>query len=438
MKKWYAWMLTLALLATMAMPVVAEEATSAVVEEATSAVTEQAALDWSALREQINAANEEKALVAEHGIVSYHETWYDEEYDESGDLEETLADTDEGFLVIIAYPENNFTRYYFADKVLIDDDGELLTEQTFYDDFDEFISWQVWDIAEDEVFLDSMQNEDGTTTYRTTSDDGQYRYEYTVGESMLLTRTRKVLIGEDGSETQVKLCEMNPDAEEYALPEDVAEAHRTMEVSNDIDVEMNSTDGSEMGVYIMIDALNDETNLVKEYGSLNIYMDVLDEDGNTQYTMTETMADTEYGKVMIAGVQGMDFHAYSFFDRTVVNKLGDIYAEEGEFADEDEFEATWQSQIPIPTESDMLFGIKSDDETGITIWRTKPVDGSAGEWYEYTTGDSMLIQEIMIYDGDEEGNTTPKVRITFENGGKVELPEEIKQAYLSYQPGEAA
>lgn len=184
------------------------------------------------------------------------------------------------------------------------------------------------------------------------------------------------------------------------------------------------TDGSETVLYIMLDAQNDEAADVEEYGclrSINTFVGPDGREGMSTYTLLQ---NSEFGRVMINSItpEPLFGATYSIGMHNYTSMFGSAERIEDVFySTEEEFNWYWEA-FHFPYGSlEVLNGVRQD-ENGNTYFLVKSNDGIS---FEFATGESMSVDEIRVYQKNENGDLALISLVHFETCDAVQIPESV-------------
>ena len=185
---------------------------------------------------------------------------------------------------------------------------------------------------------------------------------------------------------------------------------------------MEETDGSETLVLMMLDAMNDESALIRENGPLRVNWNYMDVSGEIDEEFYVTLIEGEYGHIAMYSTRfdGYDIHEYIIGEERMVDVGGAFKTRESGISRE-EWEWMWESYIFPYADFEMMHGMRQD-ENGYSYMLLRD---AAGDLYEHVLGKDMRILEIRQYSPDENGDMVYKMRVTFSHIDDWEIPDTV-------------
>ncbi len=197
---------------------------------------------------------------------------------------------------------------------------------------------------------------------------------------------------------------------------------------------MDSTDGSEQLVFMLLDSANDEQESIDRFGRLTTHMAFVDDNGKTVFVNSISQQVTDAGNVQIIYTSMYeDVTMYTTPYATVKwesGRIADITAGQ----DKESFDWTWESyRFPFATLT-RLMGTRGDG-----------AEGEASEYAYYLifneydnyvmefAAEGMAIEQLRIYmqNGDD---WVLSIVVTHEEGEALEIPEEVLRALKDAAP----
>ena len=176
------------------------------------------------------------------------------------------------------------------------------------------------------------------------------------------------------------------------------------------EVYFEQTDGSEMSLFMLMDAMNDEQAIVDEYGALVVHMDFVDETGEKASRIDNYLQMSDFGRMQIVqqGKGILAIKVYVVGGMVYSTMLGQLSVEQMQSAEE--FEQLWESYKFPYGPIDILHGVRQD-EAGNTYALVRSDDVYT---FEYVMTGEMEIREIRTYVNDEEGIPVLESIVTYE------------------------
>ncbi len=186
---------------------------------------------------------------------------------------------------------------------------------------------------------------------------------------------------------------------------------------------VDTTDGSEELLYMLLDSMNDEDMLVKEHGSVSLYTDFINESGDIDSTATIGMLMHDGERIMRMNIEDTipGVEILVMIDRTVMLMNGEIFSVSETSAEPELFEQAWEWYCFPWCSIETMHGIRQD-ENGFTYYLTAMPEGGL---CEYVTDSSIRIVDTRIYDIDENGDYRLSMRIHFTTGTEAPIPDNV-------------
>jgi len=196
---------------------------------------------------------------------------------------------------------------------------------------------------------------------------------------------------------------------------------------------MSETDGSENFIYAILDAMNDEATTVEEYGAMRMdqayYMEGQEVMRNQMLLQT-----CDYGRMTVtffedAPEEGILFTTANYNYMTMDGKLirSDPY-------EDMEFDWYWESfRFPYGRLQTMN-GVRQDEDGNSYFFITS----DETMCFEYAVTPEMIIEELRIYVGDENGDLVLVSVVKYSTCEAKEVPPEVLAAMAENEPPQAA
>lgn len=188
---------------------------------------------------------------------------------------------------------------------------------------------------------------------------------------------------------------------------------------------MDSTDGSEYMMYVMLDSANDEASDIAEYGALYITENqFLNDEGKPTAHIDISLQSTPYGTVMVASTKflWMEFTSYSIGTHT--------WSYDGETAsptdslEQDDYDFYIESYHFPYGSLETLNGVRQD-ANGYTYFLIK---SSEEMTFEFVIGSAMRIVQLRVYTLNDDGELALTSYVDYDVGPAQEIPQAVLDA----------
>ena len=165
------------------------------------------------------------------------------------------------------------------------------------------------------------------------------------------------------------------------------------------EVYFEQTDGSEDMVFMLLDSMNDEADMVEEHGSVTLVHRFVDENGECTFEFCITLLKCEYGNVMYTWSDDPEMSdAYISPYVAVTVKNGEVTDVSKNIDLTNNLDDYWGSFVFPYVTPQTLNGVRQDDD-GNTCYL---VTNTAGGRCEYVTGENMDLKETRLYEKEDD------------------------------------
>lgn len=184
------------------------------------------------------------------------------------------------------------------------------------------------------------------------------------------------------------------------------------------------TDGSEQGIFILLDGANDEAADIEEYGALHITENMeLNANGKPLAKVKMSIQDSAYGKMMIMETRllWLKNYVYCTKEKYLVYD-GDAVEEVDGYSEEDFAFYTESYHFPYgPLQ--MLNGVRQD-ENGYAYFLVQSSDTMS---FEFVTAGLRILQ-TRVYEKNSEGQLALISYVDYDVGEAWEIPQAVIDA----------
>lgn len=191
------------------------------------------------------------------------------------------------------------------------------------------------------------------------------------------------------------------------------------------DIYTDKTDGSEVLIFEMLDAMNDEAAEIEEHGALLITENpVLDDSGKPVVKVQLVIQNSPYGKMIISETRllWMKAQTYSLKSLDLVYD-GNTVEQTDAFTGEDIDYYCENYHFPYGR-LETLNGVRQD-ENGYTYFLVKSDDSMS---FEFVVGNDMRILQTRVYEKNSDGHLSLISYADFDVGPAREIPQAVLDA----------